>query len=179
MHVTLTDEAQRYARRFAEVTGVTPRDLLVLEPDDSTATGDDAQGGDQRVDPAADSRRGGYDAATGDHVGGASETRLVVVVPAGRKGEAVGPQGATVERAEGVLDARIDLIEHAESPARFVANTLAPAAVRDVTVSEMGVAFAEVLDADRGVAIGTDGENIEVARRLARRHFEIDDVQLA
>lgn len=143
MRITLTDEAQRYARRFAEVTDVTPLDLLVLETDEEL------------------------------------DTRLAVVVPAGRKGEAVGPQGATVERAERVLEARIDLIEHAESPAEFVANALAPAAVRDVTVSEMGIAFAEVLEADRGVAIGTDGENIAVARELAARHFEIDDVQLA
>lgn len=153
MRVTLTDEAQRYARRFAEVTGVTPVDLLVAD--------DESQAAESESD---------------DHPPG---TRLVVVVPAGRKGEAVGPAGATVERAESVLGARIDLVEHAESAATFVANTLAPAAVRDVTVSQMGVAFVEVLEADRGVAIGSNGENIAVARRLAKRHFDLDDVQLA
>ena len=168
MRVTLTDEAKRYARRFADVTGVTPVDLLVFPTGEAR---DRSSGGS----------RAGYDAAAGEHVGNDASraTRLVVVVPAGRKGEAVGPDGAIVERAERLFDARIDLIEHAESPGEFVANALAPAAVRDVTVSAMGVAFAEVLDADRGVAIGRDGTNIEVARRLASRHFDIDDVQLA
>ena len=141
MRVTLTDEAQRYARRFAQVTTVTPRDVLVTEETDAT--------------------------------------RLVIVVPAGRKGEAVGPDGATVERAEDVLGAEIDLVEDADRPEEFVANALAPAAVRGVTVSQLGVAYAEVLESDRGVAIGTDGRTIRVARRLAARHFDIEDVQLA
>ena len=41
------------------------------------------------------------------------------------------------------------------------------------------VAYAEVDDDDRGVAIGTDGRNIELARRLARRHFDVDEIELA
>jgi N utilization substance protein A len=139
MHVELTDEAQRYASRFADVTGVTPRDCLVR--------------------------------ADGD--------RLVVVVPPGEKGEAVGPAGATVERAEELLSAEIDVVKDAERAADFVANALAPAAVRGVTVSRQGVAFAEVVRSDRGVAIGENGQTIEVARKLARRHHDIDDVQLA
>jgi N utilization substance protein A len=139
MRVELSDEARRYAKRFSEVTDVTPRDCLVREDGE----------------------------------------RLVVLVPPGRKGEAVGPAGKTVERAEELLSVSIDVIEDAETAADLVANALAPAAVRGVTVSEQGVAFAEVLDGDRGVAIGEDGKTIQVARDLARRHFDLDDVQLA
>ena len=139
MRIELTDEARRYASRFADVTGVTPNDCLVRE------------GGD----------------------------RLVVVVPAGKKGEAVGPSGATVARAEELLSAEIDVVEDAETAAAFVANALAPAAVRGVTVSSQGVAFAEVRPADRGVAIGEDGRTIEIARELVARHHEVDDVELA
>ena len=40
------------------------------------------------------------------------------------------------------------------------------------------VAVAEVDDADHGAAIGTDGRNIHKARRLADRHFDIDDIEL-
>lgn len=139
MRVELDDEARRYARRFADVTDVTPRDCLVYDDGD----------------------------------------RLVVLVPPRTKGEAVGPAGKTVERAEELLSARIDVVEDADTAADFVANALAPAAVRGVTVSQQGVAFAEVLTDDRGVAIGEDGETIEAARELAARHYEIDDVQLA
>ncbi len=139
MRVTLTDEARRYAKRFSEVTGVTPRDCLVREDGE----------------------------------------RVVVLVPPGQKGEAVGPGGKTVERAEETLSTAIDVIEDADTPADLVANALAPAAVRGVTVSEQGVAFAEVLEDDRGVAIGEDGKTIDVARELAARHFDVEDVQLA
>jgi len=54
--------------------------------------------------------------------------------------------------------------------------------VRNVTLSTQGgstVAYVEVAQADRGVAIGAGGESIETARRLADRHFDVDDVQLA
>ena len=40
------------------------------------------------------------------------------------------------------------------------------------------VAYAEVADEDRGVAIGEDGRNIAAARTLAARHFDVDDVEL-
>jgi N utilization substance protein A len=138
MAVELTDEARRYAGRFADVTGVTPRDCLV--------------------------RAGGE--------------RLAVVVPSGEKGTAVGPAGATVERAERLLSVSIDVIEYADTPADFLANALAPAAVRGVTVSRQGVAFAEVLETDRGVAVGEDGHRIDLARELLARHFGVDDVEL-
>ncbi|PSQ07275.1 NusA-like transcription termination signal-binding factor [Halobacteriales archaeon QS_6_71_20] len=107
--------------------------------------------------------------------------RLVFLLPAGEMGEAIGPGGRTVDRVESELGADVELVENAARPDAFVANALAPAAVRGVTVSEQGdtVAYVEVVEADRGVAIGTDGRNIEAARTLARRHFDIDDVQLA
>jgi len=78
------------------------------------------------------------------------------------------------------LGRRVKLVEDADTPEAFVANALAPAAVRHVTVSEQGdrVAYAEVPPDDRGAAIGRDGRNIETARTLARRHHDVDDIQL-
>ena len=107
--------------------------------------------------------------------------RLVFLIPAGEMAEAVGPGGKTVERVEEQLGASVELIENADTPEAFVANALAPAAVRGVTVSRQNdvVAYVEVVEADRGVAIGAGGRNIEMARTLAKRHFDIDDVQLA
>ncbi|QZY00296.1 NusA-like transcription termination signal-binding factor [Halobaculum rubrum] len=107
--------------------------------------------------------------------------RLVFLVPAGEMAEAVGPGGKTVERVEEQLGASVELVEDADTPEAFVANALAPAAVRGVTVSRQNdvVAYVEVAEADRGVAIGAGGCNIEIARTLAKRHFDIDDVQLA
>ena len=109
--------------------------------------------------------------------------RAVFVVPPGRMGQAIGPGGEHVERLEGRLGCDVEIVEGADTAEAFVANALAPAAVYNVVVSgeddEETVAYAEVDSEDRGVAIGTDGRNIEVARRLARRHFDSDEIALA
>lgn len=107
--------------------------------------------------------------------------RVVFVVAAGEMATAIGPDGRTVERVEEQLGTPVELVEDAPTAAGFVANALAPAAVYNVTISENEdtVAYAEVAEADTGVAIGRDGRNIEMARRLAQRHFEVDDIQLA
>lgn len=108
------------------------------------------------------------------------DDRIVVLVAAGQMGRAIGPNGRTVRSVEEQLDREVELVEDADTPKAFVASALAPAAVRHVTVSEQNdrVAYVEVEEADRGVAIGRDGRNIDAARELARRHYDLDDVQL-
>ena len=107
--------------------------------------------------------------------------RVVFLIPAGEMADAIGPDGQTVQRVEEKIGRRIELLEDADTPEAFVENMLAPAVVRGVTISEQGetvVAYVEVVEADRGVAIGTDGEHIKTARTLARRQFDINDIQL-
>jgi N utilization substance protein A len=106
--------------------------------------------------------------------------RLLVVVKAGEMAQAIGPGGETVRDLEDQLDQEIKFVEDAATAEAFVANALAPAAVYNVTISENDdtLAYAEVDDHDTGIAIGTDGKNIEAARTLAARHFDIDDVEL-
>ncbi len=108
------------------------------------------------------------------------EERVVFVVAAGEMAMAIGPDGRTVERVEEQLGMTVELVEDAPTAAGFVANALAPAAVYNVTMSENDdtVAYVEVDEADTGVAIGRDGRNIEQARQLAKRHFDVDDIQL-
>ncbi len=106
--------------------------------------------------------------------------RLAFVVPAGTMGQAIGPGGKHVRRVESSIGRDVTIVEHADTAADFVANALAPAAVYNVTISENDttIAYAEVDADDRGVAIGTDGNRIDLARRLAKRHFGIDDIEL-
>ena len=108
--------------------------------------------------------------------------RVIIVVKAGEMAKAIGPGGETVRRVQERLGKRVKLVEDAATPEDFVANALAPAAVYTVTVSETDddrVASAEVAAEDRGAAIGSDGNNIDAARRLAKRHHDIDDIELS
>ena len=187
MRVTLTDDARRRIALFEEVTGATAKDCLVSEPatdDDDDSSGDDAvSGGDGRDGGFEANGRGGRDTGGDADVGAteADRSRVVFLVKAGEMGEAIGPDGHTVRQVEEKLGADVTLVENANTAEAFVASALAPAAVYNVTISENDstVAYAEVDPADTGVAIGRNGRTIEAARRLAKRHFDIDDVQLA
>lgn len=109
------------------------------------------------------------------------DERVVFVIASGEMGQAIGAGGDHVKRVERKLGKSVRLVEDATRAEDFVANALAPAAVYNVTVSdgeETTVAYAEVADDDRGAAIGKDGQNIETARRLAKRHFDIDEIEL-
>ncbi|MFT4890565.1 MAG: N utilization substance protein A [Halobacteriales archaeon] len=124
----------------------------------------------------------GRDCVVSDDDGDGDDGRVLLVVKPGEMGQAIGPGGQNVQKLEEKLGADVKLVEDADTAADFVANALSPAAVYNVTISETDdgvVAYAEVADADRGVAIGADGRNIDEARRLARRHFDVDDIQLA
>jgi len=106
--------------------------------------------------------------------------RVIFVVKAGQMADAIGPGGTVVERVQTEIGRDIKLVEDADTPGAFVANALAPAAVYNVTISENSdtVAYVEVAQEDRGVAIGADGKNIDAARKLAARHFDIDGIEL-
>lgn len=106
--------------------------------------------------------------------------RVAFVVPPGTMGQAIGPGGKHVRAVESTLGRDVTVIEDADTAEDFVANALAPAAVYNVTVSENDttIAYAEVDRDDHGVAIGKDGRTIELARRLANRHFGVDDIEL-
>lgn len=109
------------------------------------------------------------------------DDRVVVLVAPGEMGQAIGPGGQHVRAVERRIHTDVDVVEDADTPEAFIENVLAPAAVRGVTISEQGdevVAYVEVDRADRGVAIGAGGRTIDTARTLARRHVDVDDIQL-
>jgi N utilization substance protein A len=106
--------------------------------------------------------------------------RVVFVVPPGTMGKAIGPDGKHVKQLESKIGHDIEIVEGADTAEDFVANALAPAAVYNVTISENDttVAYAEVDRDDVGVAIGKEGRNIDLARQLAKRHFDVDEIEL-
>ena len=106
--------------------------------------------------------------------------RVIFLVKPGEMGQAIGAGGEYVGAVEEDIGKPIKLVEDADTAADFVANALAPAAVYNVTISENDdrMAYVEVAQEDRGVAIGSDGRNIEAARTLADRHYDIDGIEL-
>lgn len=152
MRVTLSDAARQYIALFEDVTGATARDCVIFEADE--ADGEDGDGNE--------------------------EDRVVFLVRPGDMAQAIGSGGETVRKLEDQLSKDVTLVEDADTAEAFVANALAPAAVYNVTISEDDetIAYAEVDSEDTGIAIGENGRNITAAEALAKRHYDVDDIQL-
>ncbi|MBD3227781.1 MAG: NusA-like transcription termination signal-binding factor, partial [Candidatus Lokiarchaeota archaeon] len=87
------------------------------------------------------------------------EDRIVFVVNEGNIGLAIGKKGANIRRAKEFLKKKIDIVEYASDPEDFLKNTLAPARVKNVTITNSKrnnrkIAIITVDSRDRGLAIG-------------------------
>ena len=120
------------------------------------------------------------DATVRDCIVDEAYDRVIFLIAAGEMGQAIGSGGEHVRAVEREIGREIKLVEDADRPEDFVANALAPAAVYNVTISENDdrLAYVEVAQEARGAAIGKDGRNIDAARRLAKRHHDIDGIEL-
>jgi len=108
------------------------------------------------------------------------EDRVIFIVKAGNIGLAIGKKGINIKRVRDFLQKPIEVVEFAQSPEDFIKNTLAPARIKMISITERRdgkkVAVVTVNEKDRGIAIGKNGKNVARARLLARRHYNIEDV---
>ena len=61
----------------------------------------------------------------------------------------------------------------------FIKNVIGSASVKYVNLvskQDKRLAYVEVSDNDKGLAIGREGKNIETVKVLMQRHHDIDDV---
>jgi N utilization substance protein A len=108
--------------------------------------------------------------------------RLIFVINPGDMGRAIGKQGASIKNASDVMAKRIEVVEFSSDPVQFIKNCFLPARVVSVDVREGDegelVAYIDVREEDRGIAIGKAGKNIFKAKKLAHRQHDIADVLL-
>ena len=105
----------------------------------------------------------------------ADDERVVVLAPAGSR-EEIATEGDALRTA---LGWPVVVVGYASDAPDLLANALAPADVTNVTVSDSGVAYVEVPEDERGLAIGTGGKRIRLARLLGAAYYGLDDVELA
>ncbi|MDW7732482.1 MAG: NusA-like transcription termination signal-binding factor [Methanolobus sp.] len=107
--------------------------------------------------------------------------RIIYVIKAGDMGAAIGKNGDHINRMKKTVDKHIDLVEHSEEPVTFIKNAFGPVTVRSVNIvsrNDKRLAYVEVSNKDKGLAIGRNGKNIEKVKLVAKRHHDIDDVIL-
>jgi N utilization substance protein A len=92
------------------------------------------------------------------------------------KGACIGPMGARVRAVMAELHGeKIDIVDHHDDPARFVANALSPARVSSVTVVDPDVRAARAIvpDYQLSLAIGKEGQNARLAAKLTGWRIDI------
>ncbi len=105
--------------------------------------------------------------------------RIIFVVRKGDMGLAIGKKGSNINRVKKVLGREVEIVEYSESPEEFISNALLPVVARKINlVSKRNkrLAYVEVPPKDKGLAIGKNGRNINKAKLLAQRHYNLSDI---
>ncbi|GAB7190611.1 transcription termination factor NusA [Kineococcus sp. NUM-3379] len=92
------------------------------------------------------------------------------------KGACIGPMGQRVRSVMAELRGeKIDIVDHSENPAAFVANALSPARVSSVEVVDAAARSAKVVvpDYQLSLAIGKEGQNARLAAKLTGWRIDI------
>ncbi|HTX25728.1 MAG TPA: transcription termination factor NusA [Streptosporangiaceae bacterium] len=92
------------------------------------------------------------------------------------KGACIGPMGSRVRNVMNELHGeKIDIVDHSDDPAGFVANALSPARVSRVHVVDAAAREAQVIvpDYQLSLAIGKEGQNARLAARLTGWRIDI------
>lgn len=102
--------------------------------------------------------------------------RVIYVIRAGDMGLAIGKKGENIRRLQKVLGRRLEMVEYDETPFTFLSNIVRPAEIARLDEEGEGgqVNLRVKRRSDLGIAIGKGGCNVEKARILCKRFFNMD-----
>jgi N utilization substance protein A len=92
------------------------------------------------------------------------------------KGACIGPMGQRVRNVIHELHGeKIDIIDHSDDPAEFIAHALSPSQVKGVTLVDPAARAARVVvpDFQLSLAIGKEGQNARLAAKLTGWRIDI------
>jgi transcription termination/antitermination protein NusA len=115
--------------------------------------------------------------------------RIVFITEKGHLGQALGKEAKNLEMMRGLLKKDVKFVEWDDDQQIFVRNLFKPFDLMSVRMETSPIpeedgggartrAIVEVEATDKGKAIGKGGRNIASIRRIAKRHHEIDEVQV-
>ncbi len=116
--------------------------------------------------------------------------RIVFITGKGHLGQALGKEAKNLEMMRQLLKKDVKFVEYDEDKQVFVRNLFKPFDVATIRMETGGTttddgeervrlrAIVEVEAKDKGKAIGKGGRNISSIRHIAKRHHDIDEVQV-
>jgi len=110
------------------------------------------------------------------------EDRVVFVVEEGTLRNAIGKNGETIKRFKEKIKKVVDVIEYSPKADKFVRNIFHNFKVTEVKLDQGSsgmTAYVKVDPKDKGRAIGKEGKNLKLARKIvARHHSEIANIMI-
>ncbi|MFA5860867.1 MAG: NusA-like transcription termination signal-binding factor [Candidatus Thermoplasmatota archaeon] len=109
------------------------------------------------------------------------EDRIVFIVDEGHVGRAIGKGAINLKRLRESLGKEVVLIGYAGEREAFLKNVFHRFKVESVEWEDRNgdiIAHVKIPQEEKGKAIGKAGRNIQLARTLMKRHFQVADVSL-
>jgi N utilization substance protein A len=109
------------------------------------------------------------------------EGAIGFLVKKGDMGLAIGKGGANIERVKKALAKEVWVSEFSDDVGEFMRNLFAPTRLRNVRLQTSGPekhVMIEVSRKDYKKVIGQNGSKIKTAKKLAERHFAVDDIKV-
>jgi N utilization substance protein A len=106
--------------------------------------------------------------------------RVIFVVNKGQMGMAIGKGGSNIKQLQNAISKKIELVEYSDNPIDFIKNIFNSNMVQDIKINDRvdgsKQAIVVVDMKKKGMILGKDGRNIDKARILAKRYFNIVNV---
>lgn len=109
------------------------------------------------------------------------DDRIIFVVEKGDMGVAIGSKAKNLEKLRTLFKKNVKFVEFDEDKKRFVENLCKPYKVNSINIEgndDASIVKIEVNPRDKSKLIGKGGRNVNMIRKLARRHHTIKDVQI-
>jgi len=108
--------------------------------------------------------------------------RVIFIVAQGQMGLAIGKDGASVKKIERAVRRPVEVVEWADDIEGLIRNSLGAKFVQEIRMSDRldgtkGVVVV-VDPRKKGAVLGLGGKNAERVRLLAKRYFDISNVQI-
>ena len=106
-----------------------------------------------------------------------SNEDLTFVIKEGDMGIAIGKNGFIINKIKKEMGKEIHVYEHSEDPTKFIKNLFYPITIEKVEISDKK-AKVYINQNEKKRAIGRGGKKINTVKEIAKRHFDIEDVQV-
>ena len=110
-----------------------------------------------------------------------TDDKLIFIVKKGQLGAAIGIKAKNLEKLRGLFKKNIKFVEFDIDKERFIVNLFKPYKINNISLEgedDSTVIKVEVEVSDKSKIIGKGGRNIDIIRKLAKRHHSIKDVQI-